>query len=329
MNKLIEEAKKLGWFIEIKEISQNYKMLRTLNHEVKQYETSNIKNYEIKTIIENKTIKINTENIDNIEFIIKDIKDSFELLDNTEKDSLAKESIIDENKNEENFDIDKIRNDLLELNKFKEKDKRILNIDSIVEENIKSIYIKNSNDVELKQQSNFKYMFISINVSSNDKVSESNDVILFNNYNKKDLLNLFNKVYKDAINRIQEKTIKTQKYNIIIDNNSMYSILNTFKDMFCAKNINKGLSILADKYEQQVFSNLINIVEEPLNNHLDGTYRVLFDSEGTKCQNKTIIKEGKFINKLYDNKEAFKENLSSTGSCIVNPPALPLGTIVT
>ena len=42
-------------------------------------------------------------------------------------------------------------------------------------------------------------------------------------------------------------------------------------------------------------SDKISIVEEPLNDNLVGTYKVLFDSEGTECINKTIIENTDFI----------------------------------
>ena len=126
------------------------------------------------------------------------------------------------------------------------------------------------------------------------------------------MIDFFESLLDDAIKRLNETSVKSEKYNVIVNNNSMYLILKTFKDMFMAKTINKGVSLLSNSFGKEIFSPLVNIVEEPESKDYFG--RKLFDSEGNKCINKSLIDNGKFVNKLYDNKEALKENLLSTGN---------------
>ena len=61
-----------------------------------------------------------------------------------------------------------------------------------------------------------------------------------------------------------------------------------------------------------MFSNKITIVEDPLNISLVGTR--IFDMEGNATYYKELIKDGKFITKLYDNKNAIIEDKKSTGT---------------
>lgn len=314
MIELINEAKVLGWKIEVKKVSDDYLMIRTLNDEVKQFESSFITTYQVKAIVNGKTIVINTENISDYKKIIDEIKNIYEILDNDEMDSLANYSIKDDCVFRDTFNINEIRNDLLSLYNYKNKYKNIINIDSIFNSSKKSTTIINSDNIELSQKTDFKYIYLSVSVGNDKRVSEVSDYYLFNEYNQDDLICFFEKVLNDAINRLEEVSLKSSKYNVIINNNAMYDILNTFKDMFMAKNMNKKLSVLSDKYNSKVFSDKITIVEEPLNDNLKGTYKVLFDSEGTRCQNKVIVEKGKFINKLYDNKEAIKDGVTSTGN---------------
>ena len=314
MIELINKGKELGWNIEIKETFNDYKMLRVLNDEIKQYDSSLIKSYKIKAIINDKTVTIETENLMDIDDIVDLIKNNYEILDNNDKDFIAENNIIDEDRIDSSINLDEIRNDLLHLYNYKVKYSNILNIDSIFENSIKEINILNSNDVKLNQSSNFKCIYVSVSVKENDNISEVSDYYLFNEYSRIELICFFEKLLKDAINRLIEETVETKKYNVIIKNNAMFDILNSFKDMFFAKTINKGLSILSDKYLKKIFSSMITIKEEPLNNNLKGTYKVLFDGEGNRCQNKVIIDKGKFINKLYDNREALKEEKISTGN---------------
>ena len=313
MKKLINACNNLGWNIEVKETFNNYKMLRILNEEVKEYESSLVKSYKIKAIINEKTILVETEDLNDIDCIINIIKSNYDVLDNKDKDILAKESIADD-RNNSSIDIDEIKNDLLDLYKYKNKYPNILNIDGIFENSIKEINILNSNGIELSQNTDFKCIFISVSVSDKNIISESSNYYLFNEYEKIEFIQFFEKILDDAIKRLNETTVKTNKYNVIIRNNAMFDILNSFKDMFMAKTINKGLSILSDKYLDKVFSSKITIKEEPLNDELKGSYKVLFDGEGNRCTNKIIIDKGKFINKLYDNKEALKESRISTGN---------------
>lgn len=314
MINLINETKKLGWLLEIKEIDDKSIMLRVLNDEIKQFESVGVRRFVIKAIVNDKTIIINTENIDDTENIISLIKNNYELIDNDDKDMLAGKSIIDRTDIESNLDIDEIRNDMLSLYNYKDNYPNILNIDLIFDSCNKKTNIINSNDIELMQRNDFKSMYISVTVNDLDNVSEASDYYLFNEYSFEELKTVFERVLKDATNRLNEISIKSFKYDVIINNNAMFDILNTFKDAFLAKNINQGLSVLSDKFEKVVFSDKISIVEEPLNDKLVGTYKVLFDSEGTECINKTIIEKGKFINKLYDIKESLKDGVKSTGN---------------
>lgn len=314
MNNLINKAKELGWSLEIKEIDTKDLMIRVLNDEVKQYESSLIKRYVIKTIVNGKTIIINTEDIGDSDKIFETINNNLKLIDNDDKDMLSENSIIDREKLVDDLDVDEIRNDMLSLYNYKKDYPNILNIDVIFESSIKNTRIINTNDIELIQNSNYKSMYISVTVKENNQVSEVSDYYLFNNYSFDELNNIFMNVLKDAINRLHEESIESSKYNVIINNNAMNDILNVFKDAFFAKNISQGVSVLSDKFNKEVFSSKITIVEEPLNNDLTGTYKVLFDSEGIHCINKTIVENGKFINKLYDIRESIKDGVKSTGN---------------
>ena len=249
MIELINKAKKLGWQLEIKEIKENFIMLRTLNNEVKQYEASNIASYQIKAILEGKTLIINCDDISDTDMIIKTLQDNYKLLDNTDEDFLARESIVYECSDRTVLDINELRSDLLNLYEYNNNYPNIVNIDSILDSNIKVTNIVNSNDIELKQNTNFNSIYISVSVNDNKNVSEASDYYLFNEYNKDELISLFENVLNDAIKRLEEITIKSNKYNVIINNNSMYSILKSFKEMFFAKNINKGLSILSESLQ--------------------------------------------------------------------------------
>lgn len=312
MNNLIKKAKEMGIELEIKKTSNHYEELRVLNESIKQADTSKIDTFEIKAKFFDKWVSISTEDISDADEIINTLKENANALDNIDEDFLANEDIVGERLDFKELNIDIVKQDLIDLYNYKNKYKEIFNIDCILENNSKTIEILNTKDIHLLDKTNLKSIYIGVTVKKGELVSESSDYYLFKEYNKKEMNEFFISVVTDAINRLEEKSIITNKYNIIINNNSMYNILKTFQNMFFAQSINKGLSLLNNDFNKQVFSKLINIVEMP--ESLEYFGHKLFDGEGNRCLNKTIVKDGVFVNKLYDNKEAIKEGIKSTGN---------------
>lgn len=312
MIKLINVAKEKNMDLEIKKTFNQYLQLRILNDEVKQYESSNLTSYNVKAFINNKFVSLSCESLDNCDEIIQELENNSQIIDNDDKDIMASNNLVYEDGNRIDLNLDEIRKDLLELNNYREKYENIFNIDSILEKNVKIIEIQNTLGNCLKDERGFNSIYISVSVKEKDLISDASDYYLFKEYKKEEMIDFFEGLLNDAIKRLNETSIKSDKYSVIINNNSMYLILKSFKDMFAAKNINKGVSLLANSFEKCVFSSLINIVEEPESKEFFG--RKLFDSEGNRCVNKKLVENGKFINKLYDNKEAIKEGLISTGN---------------
>lgn len=312
MNNLIEYAKKIKLDLEVKKTTTYHEELRVLNDEIKQNDTANLDYYNIKTIIKNKWVSISTEDISDIQQIIKELEDNANIIDNQDEDFLAQNTILGNRQGIDYLNINKIKEDLLELNNYKKQFPHIFNIDSILENSYKSIDIINTKDIALYDESSLKSIYISVTVKKDDLVSEVSDYYLFKEYSKQEMNDFFLKVVNDAINRLEEQSINTKRYQVIINNSSMYAILKTFQNMFSAQNINKSLSLLSDSFNKLVFSHLVNIVEMPESSEYFG--HKLFDSEGNRCLNKTIIKDGVFVSKLYDNKSALKDNTKSTGN---------------
>lgn len=309
---LINAARLKNWDLEVEEVRNKTCQLRVLNDEVKQFELSDITSYKIKAIIDKKTVILKTEDITNIDEIFKCLEDNAELIDNIDENILAKESIEYSKGIRSDIDFNVVRNDLLNLYNYKKEYSNIVNVDSIFETQETIIRILNTEGVTLEDYLDSKIMYINVSLKEGGSVSDSSDYYLVKEYKHEELQKLFNSVLKDALNRLHEESIKSVKTNVIINNNCMFEILDSFKTMFHARDINKGISILSDKFNKTIFSPLVNIVEDPLNEMYPG--RKSFDSEGTRCCFKKIVENGKFINKLYDNKEAIKDKVASTGN---------------
>ena len=286
--------------------------IETMNDKLEKYETSSVSSYHIKALYNNKIVPINTEDISNPEIIVNNIINFSNVLDIDKKTTFAHDLDIRNNiKEKENKDYKKIINDLISLNKYKEKYPNIDNINMYYTDKYNKVSIINK-DVNLIDTSNINYIYGEI-VWRENNINQTGWFNLISlEYDFSKIEEKFIERVNDVKNKIRAVSYKTNKYNVIIKNSEVFKILNRYKDMYDAEQIRNKLSPLTKVYNKQVFSDKITIVEDPLNESLVG--RRIFDIEGNATYYKELIKDGKFITKLYNNKNAILENTNPTGT---------------
>lgn len=114
------------------------------------------------------------------------------------------------------------------------------------------------------------------------------------------------------ISRYNASSVPSGTYNVIMKNEAMISMLEAYFDVFSATLMQKGLSLLNGKVGEKVTSDMLSIVEKPT--YDKALIKFPFDMEGVITSEKYIIKDGIFVNPLYDLKAANKENKTSTGN---------------
>lgn len=286
--------------------------IETMNDKLEKYESSSTNSYRIKALYNNKIVTINTEDISSPETIINNIIDFTNALDKEEDTTFACNIDIRNNsKEKEDKDYKKIINDLISLNKYKEKYPNIENINMYYTDKYNKISIVNK-DVELIDTSNINYIYGEI-VWKEEGINQTGWFNLISlKYDFSKIEEKFIETIKDVEAKIKAVSCKTNKYNVIIKNEQVFKILNRYKDMYDAEQIRNNLSPLTKDYNKKIFSDKITIVEDPTNNNLVGTR--LFDMEGNATYYKELVKDGKFITKLYDNKNAIIEEKKPTGT---------------
>ena len=314
IEKLLQKAREKNIDLEIYQSQNAGSHIIASNDKLSKFEVFNNTNYKIKALINGKMVSIYTGSIDNPDMIIEELKNSAIVLDNDDKDEFAQQFEFEQVDVIDNEDDDKNANDLLNLVKFKDKYPNIITIDSYYDKKISKTTIYNTNNVKLEDINKMVDVYVEIVIKENG----INQSVSLSFYDKDFDINNINKQMDDKI----EKTIKkayakscqSKKYNIILKNEVVADILNTFNNMFFAEAIRKKYSVLTDKLNKKVFSDKITIVEDPLD--IDFPERKTFDSEGVKTSFKEIVKDGVFVRKLYDNKTAFRENTKSTGNSL-------------
>lgn len=311
INKLITLAKENNIDIEILTDECKEYEIEILNKKLQKFDINKELTYQIKAIYNGKMVVLDVENISNPDEIINTIINNANLLDNDNQNRLCDNDYKFSKDTSIKFDINRIKNELLELDDFRNKYPNIVNIESGFSYIEDKCSIDNSNH---HMDDMYAYMRVGFFISA--KKGDINKSVYFSIYdNKFDIVRIkdeLEKYIKELELSLDATSIKTNKYNIILNNNVVYSILGSFTDAFYEKSIAMKLSPLTDKVGKKIFSDKITIVEEPLNDKF--IVNEHFDSEGVLTYNKTIVDKGVFKLPLNTLEYSIKNNTKPTGN---------------
>ena len=312
INNLINLAKKENISLEVCTLIDESHYLETLNDEMKKFNVSKTTSYAIKAIYNNKVVSIYTETISNPEEIINAIKANGDLIDNDNKNRLCENDFDIKERKSIAPDLNNIKKVLFNLNdEYHKKYPFIINIGASVEYNNTVRMIDNENH-HLKDSYNCFDAAFYIS-GKKDEIVKSKYIFL---YGKEFNIEEIKRELEKAINKLElsfdAKSVKTDKYKVLLDNITVKNIIKTFYEGFHAKKLDMKISPFTDKLGQKIFSDKITILEEPLNPNF--TINKHFDLEGTLTYNKEIIKDGVFKTCFNTIEYAIKNNTKPTGN---------------
>lgn len=119
-----------------------------------------------------------------------------------------------------------------------------------------------------------------------------------------------------AIAKLNPKKIESQKIDIVIDRRISAGILNHLLNLISGDAIVLGKSMLKDKMGAQIFSDKINIIDDPLIPYANRS--TPFDGEGLRVYKKHLIENGVLKTWLLDSYNAKKLKLESTGNAAIS-----------
>ena len=117
---------------------------------------------------------------------------------------------------------------------------------------------------------------------------------------------------KEALSKLGGKSIPSGNYKIIIYNEAMVQLLETFASTFSADAAQKGLSLLKGKEGEMIASKIVTIIDDPLMD--GGLASAPFDDEGVATFTKGLISNGKLVTLLHNLKTAHKQGVKTTGN---------------
>ena len=292
-NKLITEAKKRNIDIEIFETRNKCTDINSLNDTIKLFQISDVTRYKIKAIKDEKCIQIITESLKNTKEILDSLEEIFLIQDNENKNTLCHGTFNKKEKNKVVIDFEEVKDNLKSLNDLKKEYPCIKNIEGAYSyyENARKI---TNNNCNMNEENYFNSFGATITIEKDNITRVLYLGYYTKDYDFQDFKNYLLKKLNYAIVKLDSKSVKTNKYRVLLTNNVVSSILATFADSFQSKKIFLKESVFTNKTDKKIFSDKINIIEDSQN----GIKSINFDSEGTLKICQTIVKNGVFVKEL-------------------------------
>lgn len=117
-----------------------------------------------------------------------------------------------------------------------------------------------------------------------------------------------------AVRLLGARRAETTKGFVLLESSVASELLSILSSSFSSENVQKGKSMLINKKNEKVFSELICIIDNPLLNEYMGSRP--FDAEGIPSRKNTVVDKGNLKGYLYNLYTANREKVQSTGNAI-------------
>lgn len=319
---LFNEATKQGLeALEIYVSSSESREITIYENTVDRYSTNEVIGYGLRGLINGKVGTTFTEIYDDSmnESLINQIKENASIISSDDEQLFFKEKVEYPTLSCYSQELDDVNpsdiiNTLKQLEKEgKELDQRITKISDVNYSYTKEyVYIENSYGVKCEKVSNYAFYALSAIAASEEETETDFEFKIckkITDFNEKELLS---KLKSELLAKLNASKIKTDKYPVIIRNSALTSFLSVLSSSFNAENVQKGISVFKDSLGEQLFSDKITIVDDPLLK--DGIASTPFDDEGVPTKMKKVIEHGVLKTFLHNQKTALKAQVESTGN---------------
>lgn len=333
INKLFQEAKNNEFDeYEVYYVDRESLSINVYNEEVEKYNLTTSYGLSFRGKINGKIGYSYTEILDEyaIEMLVKNAKESALTIENEDIQFIyegdKEYSAVNTYYNTlENIPADKLIDLALNMEKeAKTLDNRVVSFGGCGIGYNKAKYgIINSKGLNLENKSNLLSAYVVPIIKNQEDMHDGIGYIIATSLDEVNPKLLAQDGVNEALSRIGGKSIPSGKYNTIINNEAMVSLLSTFAGVFSGDAAQKGLSLLKGKEGEIIANKKVTLLDNP---HLEnGLASVPFDDEGVATKKKDIIHEGKLITLLHNLKTAHKGNTKSTGNGFKNSYASPVG----
>lgn len=320
-NKIFKQAEAAG-FSEF-ELYRNRNSsidLRVFKGEVDHYSLNDDDGIGFRGIYQGKMGFAYTESISEseIDFLVNKAKENAEIVDK-EEGIIFSEMTEYKELNLESDDFGEISPDA-KIELLKKAEKAAYDYDSRVEVVNYCMYsdmmleeiMDNSGELELSNDSQLAYMFISVVAADESDKKSSSKVVVKRKFADFEPVRLAEEVAKEAVSLLGASSIESGNYPVLLRYDVAGDLLQTFASTLSAENVQKGLSLFEGKLEEKVAVDDLTLIDDPFMK--EGFRSTPFDSEGYPTRKKEVIKNGILTTYLYNLKAAARDGVESTGN---------------
>jgi len=172
-----------------------------------------------------------------------------------------------------------------------------------------SSYLSNSLGLDLHYASSMEIHGVSINVKDGDAIADQYRMAL---HEKETLEETVAKATETALSKLGAETVASGKYDLILDKNTLRSILGVYAHVFSAKSAYLKTTLYADKEGEMIASPNVTIIDDPF--HPEKTGHCPYDGEGVAAYKKNVVENGCLKTLLYNRMYAKLMNKETTGN---------------
>ena len=174
------------------------------------------------------------------------------------------------------------------------------------------IYIANTKGLEQSFVRNGGFSYVSAVIREGEQVKTGSRFHFGNDWTRFNAEELAQAAVNEGVSLLNADTVASGEYRVILRYDAARDILQTFSSVFSAEAVQKGLSLLAGKLNQEIAAPHLTLVDDPL--MPNGGASMPFDAEGVATKMKKVIDRGQLTTYLHNLKTAMKDGDESTGN---------------
>lgn len=140
-------------------------------------------------------------------------------------------------------------------------------------------------------------------------------------FDELDIRKTAQKAVEKTVSALGGRPMKTGPYTIVIEPETVASLIDVIGDLFCAPEIHKGRSMMKDRLGTQVASSCVTLRDDGRIPWKAGTGS--WDAEGVPTGRTLLIEDGIARSYLYNLQYAWKDGVTSTGNACRGMSSLP------
>jgi len=295
--------------------------VRVYDARVEHFALEENRGLSARGISENSMGYIYTENLNGIrlEELISGVKENADIMEASEKEEIHFDNEKCGKMELKNTDLEKITEE--EKIAFAlDMEKKAFSIDERIEAVNYCLYgessggrmIMNSKGLDLSEEKNIAFAFISVVAKEDGKVKTGSAYTVSNEFGDFDAEALAKEAARKALDQLEAKTMASGSRKTLLSNEVSADLLQAFSSAFSAENVQRNLSLLKGRLGERVGSENLAIIDDPLLPNKAGSRN--FDDEGTCTFKKNVIENGILKTFLHNKKTGKKEGLASTGN---------------